>query len=145
MRLTLYTEYALRVLIYLGLKRDELSTIREIADRYRISENHLMKIVFNLAKDGYVETVRGRQGGMRLAKTPAAIKVGEIVRRYEDGMRLVECFDMTTNTCPIAGVCGLAGIFDEALDSFLSALDSKTLADVMSASPRLESKLLSGE
>ena len=144
MRLTLYTEYALRVLIFLALRRGELSTIRQIAERYRISENHLMKIVHNLSKDGYIETVRGRLGGMRLAKSAKSINIGEIVRRYEDDWRLVECFDKKANTCPIASACSLAGMFEDALDAFLSALDTKTLADVLATSSRLESKLLIG-
>ncbi len=108
MRFTRYTDYALRVLMYLGLKpEDELATIREIAESYDISENHLMKVAHRLGQNGYIVTVRGRQGGLRLAKAPAAINLGDVVRHCEDDLRIVECFDPETNTCPIAGVCAL--------------------------------------
>ncbi|GAB4518950.1 MAG: nitric oxide-sensing transcriptional repressor NsrR [Amphiplicatus sp.] len=141
MRLTLFTDYALRVLMYLGLKRDELATIREIAAHYRISENHLMKVVHQLGKDGFVTTVRGRQGGLALARAPKDIKIGDVVRRYEDDLRLVECFDRKTNTCPIAGACALTGVFNDALAAFLKTLDRKTLADVLKSSPAIGARL----
>lgn len=141
MRLTLFTDYALRVLMFLGLKRGEFATIREIAERYRISENHLMKVVHQLGKDGFLETVRGRQGGIALARSPAEINIGDIVRRYEDDLRLVECFDRRTNTCPIAGACSLSGVFDDALRAFLDALDRKTLADILKSSPSIARRL----
>lgn len=141
MRLTLYTDYTLRVLLYLGLKGGELTTIREIAERYGISENHLMKVVYNLGKDGYIETVRGRQGGIRLKLAAKDVNVGEVVRCYEEDMRLVECFDATTNACPIAGVCSLAGVVDEALEAFLAVLDKKTLADILKTSPKMAETL----
>jgi len=142
MRLTTYTDYALRVLIYLGLKGDKLATIREIAERFQISKNHLMKIVHNLGKDGYIETIRGRHGGLRLARPPKAINIGEITRRYEEDLRIVECFDRKSNTCLIAGSCGLASHLDEALKAFLSVLDAKTLADILKGSPGLRQQLL---
>jgi len=141
MRLTLFTDYALRVLMYLGLKQDELATIREIAERYRISENHLMKVAHQLSKDGFVATVRGRQGGLMLARAPKDINIGDVVRRYEDDLRLVECFDRRTNTCPIAGACSLTGIINDALAAFLKTLDRKTLADVLKTSPAIGPKL----
>lgn len=137
MRFTRYTDYALRVLMYLGRKGDDLSTIKEIASRYGISENHLMKVVHQLGRHGYITTIRGRQGGLRLAAAPDAINIGEVVRATEDDLRIVECFDSQVNTCPIAGVCGLAGMFDEALAAFLAVLDRKTLADVLGKSPGL--------
>lgn len=141
MRLTLFTDYALRILMFLAARPGNLVTIREIAERYGISENHLMKIVHQLGKDGFIETVRGRQGGMRLAVNPDTINIGDIVRRYEEDMRLVECFDSKTNTCPIAGACALTGVIGEALGAFLAALDRKTLADIMRESPKLKRKL----
>ena len=132
MRLTRYTDYSLRVLTYLGLRpAGELSTIKEIATRYGISENHLMKVVHQLGQMGYIRTVRGRQGGMALAQAPEAINLGDLVRRCEDDMRLVECFDLETNTCRIAGACALPSILDEALDAFLTVLDRHTLADLL--------------
>ena len=141
MRLTQYTDYALRVLMYLGVKKDELSTIKEIADRYGISENHLMKVVHQLGKHGFVHTTRGRNGGIQLATTPKKINVGDVVRKCEDDMRLVECFDAKTNTCPISKVCGLAGIVDEALNAMLAVFDKKTLADVLKKSPGIRPTL----
>lgn len=127
--------------MFLASHPGDLVTIREIADRYGISENHLMKIVHRLGKDGFIETVRGRQGGLRLTLDPAQINIGDIVRRYEEDMRLVECFDSHTNTCPIAGVCALTGVIGDALAAFLAALDQKTLADIMRESPKLKRKL----
>ena len=135
MRLTRFTDYALRVLIYLAIKPDDLATIGEIAEKYQISQNHLMKIVHKLGKYGYVATVRGRQGGIRLARPPKAINIGEFVRRFEEDLLIVECFDGKNNSCCIAGACGLAGILNDALVSFLKTLDAKTLADVLKNSP----------
>lgn len=132
MRFTRYTDYALRVLIYLGLKpAGELSTIREIADRYGISENHLMKVVHHLGRHGFITTQRGRQGGMTLAKAPADIRLGDVVVKCEDDLRLVECFDRESNTCPIAGGCALSGVIADALAAFMDVLDRHTLADLL--------------
>ncbi|MFP6773413.1 MAG: Rrf2 family transcriptional regulator [Alphaproteobacteria bacterium] len=137
MRFTRYTDYALRVLMYLGLRPEsELSTIKDIATRFGISENHLMKVVHRLGREGFIVTVRGRQGGMRLARSPAEIKIGDVVRRCEDDMRMVECFDEATNTCPIAAACALPPILDTALAAFLAVLDGHTLADLLA--PRRE-------
>jgi len=132
MRFTRYTDYALRVLIYLGLKPPgELSTIREIAQRYGISENHLMKVVHQLGGCGFIQTQRGRQGGLALARPPASINLGAVVRACEDDMRIVECFDSATNTCPIAPVCALPAPLAAALRAFLAVLDRYTLADML--------------
>lgn len=132
MRFTRQTDYALRVLMFLGLRpADELSTIREIADRYGISENHLMKVVHRLGQEGLIETVRGRQGGIRLAVAPERIPLGDTVRRFEEDMRIVECFDPATNTCAIAPVCALSGILHEALGGFMAVLDRYTLRDLL--------------
>lgn len=132
MRFTRYTDYALRVLNYLGLKDDgRLSTIKEIAGRYGISENHLMKVVHRLGQAGYVETVRGRGGGLRLAMPAREIGLGQVVRDCEDDMRVVECFDPETNTCPIISACALPAILDQALSAFLVVLDQYTLEDLL--------------
>lgn len=141
MHFTRYTDYALRVLMYLGLKGDDLATIAEIAERYGISENHLMKVVHQLGKNGYITTVRGRQGGMKLAKAPKQINIGEVVRVCEDDLNLVECFDPKTNRCPIAEMCGLSSLIGEALTAFLKVLDKKTLADILKTSPGIGSVL----
>jgi len=134
MRLTRHTDYALRVLMYLARKGDGLSTIKEIAGRYGISENHLMKVVHQLGRNGYITTIRGRQGGMRLAAAPDQINIGAVVRSCEDDLRIVECFDSKSNSCSISGACGLAGMIDSALAAFMAVLDGKTLADVIGRS-----------
>lgn len=130
MRLTVYSDYALRVLMYLAINRETLSTIQEIADHYGISKNHLMKVTYELGLAGYIDTVRGRGGGVRLAQAPEAIGIGDVIRLTEEDFRLVECFDPNTNQCVISGRCKLARILDEALNSYLKTLDRYTLADL---------------
>jgi Rrf2 family transcriptional regulator, nitric oxide-sensitive transcriptional repressor len=129
-RITLYTDYSLRVLIYLGLRDDRLATIREIADGYGISRNHLMKVVAGLQQQGSVETVRGRTGGLRLRHPPERINLGAIVRHTEQDMALMECFAADSG-CVISPHCGLKSILDEALQTFLGVLDGYTLADLL--------------
>lgn len=131
MRLTSYTDYALRVLTYLGLRRDSLCTIAEIAEGYGISRNHLMKVVHELGRAGFVETVRGRNGGLRLARSPEAIGIGEVVRRMEDDFEIVACFGPGASGCVIAKDCRLAGIMQEATTAFTTVLDRYTLADLL--------------
>ncbi|MGK7376634.1 RrF2 family transcriptional regulator [Planococcus sp. 1R117A] len=132
MRLTMYTDYSLRVLIYLASKEEnKLSTIQEISDAYNISKNHLMKVTFELGKAGFIHTVRGRGGGIRLADIPQNINIGTVVRRMEDDFHLVECFDMEHNRCPIAPVCGLRGVLGKALHAYLAVLDEYTLEDLL--------------
>ncbi len=130
MRLTVYSDYALRVLMYLAINQDNLSTIQEIADHYSISKNHLMKVTHELGLSGYIETVRGRGGGIRLAKEPAKIGIGDVIRSTEEDFRLVECFAPESNQCVISGRCKLASILDEALGAYLKTLDQYTLADL---------------
>lgn len=130
MRLTLYTDFSLRVLIFLGSKEvGELSTVQEISDRYQISKNHLTKVVHELGKMGFVETVRGRGGGIRLKEKPENINVGELVRRTEDDFYLVECFKSEGNQCILSSVCRLKGVLHEALLAYLAVLDQYTIAD----------------
>src|SRR5699024_2191730 len=101
----MYTDFSLRVLIYLGTKEpDKLTTIQEISEAYNISKNHLTKVTFELGKAGFIQTVRGRGGGIRLADLPQNINVGTVVRRMEDDFNLVECFDSATNRCPISPI-----------------------------------------
>ncbi|GAB5469787.1 MAG: Rrf2 family transcriptional regulator [Rhodospirillales bacterium] len=133
MQLSKFTDYSLRVLIYLGSKPEGLSTIEEIALRYDISREHLRKIVHNLTTSGVVEGKRGRRGGLRLAMAPADIVIGDIVRQTEENFALVECFDKGGAGCKIAGTCRLAWMLHEALTAFLAVLDRYTLADVLTA------------
>jgi Rrf2 family transcriptional regulator, nitric oxide-sensitive transcriptional repressor len=130
MRLTRYTDYSLRVLIYLGLQPDRLSSIHEIADAYVISESHLMKVVQALGHLGYVTTLRGRGGGIELAKPPEQIRIGEVVRRTEDDLALVECF-LEDSDCQIEGPCRLGHVLREAIEAFFAVLDRYTLADLL--------------
>lgn len=142
MRLTRHTDNALRALIYLALHRgEEPSRIADIARRMGMSEDHLAKVIARLAPLGYVETIRGRVGGVRLARAPEAIVVGAVVRATEDNLALVECFDPETNRCPIAPACALAPALDEALAAFMAVLDRYTLAD-LTTKPRAIERLL---
>lgn len=132
MRLTNYTDYSLRVLIYLALKdRNELSNIKEIADFYQISKNHLMKVSYELGKLEIIETVRGRNGGIRLAIEPEEINIGSIVRKTEDDFYLVECFNEAQDHCIISPVCGLKPVLNEALEAYFHVLDQYSLADIV--------------
>ena len=126
MRLTRYTDYAMRVLLYLGARPEQLCSIGEIAGAYRISQNHLMKVVNDLARQGYVESVRGRFGGIRLGRAAAEINVGAVIRHTEDGFDLVDC-----GGCIIAPACGLTGALHEALAAFMAVLDGYSLADLL--------------
>lgn len=142
MRLTRHSDNALRALIYLGIHSAEApARIMDIARRMGMSQDHLAKVVARLAQLGYVETLRGRDGGVRLAKPPQQIVVGEVVRATEDNLNLVECFDPSTNRCPIAPACALAPALDEALTAFFTVLDRYTLAD-LTAKPRALTQLL---
>jgi Rrf2 family nitric oxide-sensitive transcriptional repressor len=141
-RLTVYTDFSLRVLMFLALKGDRLATIAEIAKAYGISKNHLMKVVYQLGLAGYVETVRGKGGGLRLAQRPQDIVIGEVVRRTEPDMALVPCFAPVDASCVIFSSCALRGVLSGARDAFLSALDGHTLADLVRPRASLR-KLLS--
>ena len=128
MRLTMFTDYGMRSLIFLALRPDGLSSIAEIARAYAISENHVVKVVHALGRAGFVETIRGRNGGLRLARSASDIRLGEIVRAMEPGLALVACQD--GEPCAISGVCRLEHILDEAVGALLAVLDRHTLADV---------------
>jgi Rrf2 family nitric oxide-sensitive transcriptional repressor len=141
MQLTLYTDYSLRVLIYLGLNPQRMATITEIAESYGISRNHLVKVVHNLATQGFVQTTRGRGGGLILARSPAEINIGNVVRHTEVNFHLVECFDQEHNTCPISAACFLKGGLYEAQRAFMAVLDRYSLADVLQSQDWLRSVL----
>ncbi|MGN7478214.1 RrF2 family transcriptional regulator [Solibacillus silvestris] len=132
MRLTVYTDYSLRTLMYLGVRgREHLATIQEIADAYQISKNHLMKVTYDLGQHGYIETIRGRGGGIRLALDPEQINIGGVVRKTEEDFHIVECFNPENNLCKISAECRLKFALNEALKAYLAVLDSYTLADVI--------------
>ncbi len=141
MRLTVFSDYTLRVLMYLALDRTRLATIPEIAAAYGISENHLMKVVHQLACAGIVETVRGKGGGLRLARAPEQIRLGQIVRATEGDAPIVECLSGDPNACRITSSCRLKGILAKAFDTLYDSLDEHTLADLVET-PRALKQLL---
>lgn len=142
MRLTFYSDYSLRLLMYCAVRRGELVTIQEVADAYGISKSHLMKVAFELGRKGYLETVRGRGGGLRLARAPEKIGLGEVVRHAEGDFTMVECFNPESNRCVIAGPCRLRGALARALDAYMAVLDEYTLADLAADHPVLSRILL---
>ena len=141
MKITTQTDYALRVLIQVGLSQGERVRIADVASSFDISHNHLMKVVQRLGALGYLQTVQGRGGGVRLARDPEAITVGEIVREFEAGIALVECFDPGTSRCCIQNVCRLRKALNVALEAFLESLDAVTLADMLTPRPQLRQLL----
>lgn len=130
MKLTRFTDYSLRVLIYLGLKDDGRVTIKEISDAYNISRNHLMKVVSLLTRMGYVDARRGPGGGIALARPAAEIVIADVVRDMEDDLNLVECF-CEEGSCIIKPVCELKAVLSEALDAYLQILEGYTLRDLL--------------
>lgn len=130
MRLSTFSDYNLRVLMYLGVHPDRLATIPEIAEAHRISENHLTKVVHQLGRRGYVETVRGKGGGVRLAKPTKDIVLGDVIRQSEGDILMAECF-ADDSACRIQRACRLQGILTEALTAMFVVLDAYTLADLL--------------
>lgn len=140
MQLTVHTDYALRVLLYLAHFADRQVTTSEIGAAYGISKNHLVRVVQTLATAGFVKVTAGRFGGVRLTRTPESIRLGEVVKATEASFRLVECHDLANNTCPIVPVCGLKTMLDGALAAFLLELEQHTLADLVK--PKSRSKFV---
>ena len=132
MQLTHYTDYSLRVLIYLSLKKQRPATISEIANYYKISRNHLVKIVHNLSNLGYIVTIRGKGGGMHLAYPANEINIGDVVRNVEPHFHVVECFSKHHSECKIEPICKLKRILQTATNTFLAELDQHSLQDVIS-------------
>ncbi len=130
MRLSAFSDYNLRVLMYLGVQKGRLATIAEIAAAHEISKSHLMKVVHQLGRSGYIETVRGKGGGLRLAREAQDIVVGEVIRHAESDFALAECF-AEDSTCRIQGVCCLPAILNQALKAMFLVLDGYTLADLL--------------
>ena len=140
MRLAEYTDYTLRVLMYCAARPQQRVTIGELAESHGVSKNHLMKIVNDLARQGLIETTRGRGGGLRLLAEPEAIRIGDVVRATETDFRLVECFDATTNACILSPNCRLKHLFDEALAACFRTLDGATLVDMTQALPAAQGR-----
>lgn len=130
MRLTIMTDYAMRLLIYLGEHPERLCTISEITDHYEISQSHLMKVTNRLSRAGWIETIRGKNGGMRLAHDPLDIALGAIVRDMENDLALVEC-QGDRQSCTLIGHCALPRILSEGLTLFMQHLDQHSLADLI--------------
>lgn len=131
MRLTAYTDYSLRTLMYLALNRGQLTTIQEIADLHGIAKNHLTKVVHQLGMLGYVTTIRGRNGGLRLAREPVQINIGEVVRHTETDFHIASCFDPASTGCIYSPACALQGALGKATGAFLAVLDGLTLEQTL--------------
>jgi Rrf2 family transcriptional regulator, nitric oxide-sensitive transcriptional repressor len=138
MRLTMHTDYALRMLIQLGVHNNRLVTVSETAEAFAISKNHMMKVAHHLCLAGYVEAVRGNRGGLRLAKRPQDINIGEVVRRTENDFALVGCFEPRCEGCRITSACLLRHALRKALEAFHAVLDTYTLHDLLVTRPLLE-------
>lgn len=132
MRLTRFTDYAMRVLFFMACKPQDLVTVGQIAKTYKISQNHLVKVVQDLVRHGYVTSVKGRGGGMRLAKAPSELNLGQIVRKFEPDMQLIDCVG-----CHIHGECSLPGPLHKAVAAFIKVLDEYTLEDIVRTSPKM--------
>lgn len=141
MRITLHSDYALRMLIYLAIHPDRPVTVGEMAKSYRLSRNHLLKVALNLSKGGFVETARGRSGGLRLARPAREITIGAVVRHLEEDFALVECLKTGGGACAISPVCRMKGLFGEALAAFLAVLDRHTIGDMTGKSDALAALL----
>lgn len=145
MKLTLLSDYSLRMLMHLTVNQGVLVTIAETAARYDISKNHLMKIAHQLGQQGYIETVRGRSGGLRLAKPPKDIRLGDVVRYMEQASVLVDCFPGGKGGCLITKECRLKLVLQEAQAAFFNCLDFYTLADLVGDNSGLEQLLLENQ
>ncbi len=131
MHLTIFTDYGLRTLMFLAAHPERLCSVKEVAEAYGISRNHLVKVVHRLAQLGYIESSKGKGGGIKLALPPEKLKLGDLVRALEPNMNIVECFNRDTNTCRITGSCQLKHYLFDAKQAFLSSLDERTLADTI--------------
>ncbi len=138
MRLTQFSDYALRTTLFLGAHPQRLVSVTEVATAYGVSYHHLTKVAAMLVEIGVVEAVRGRNGGLRLAMSPAEINIGWLVRQTEPDMNLVECFDHESDTCPISAECRLRKVLKDALRAFLAALDECTVQDLLGNAARQE-------
>jgi Rrf2 family nitric oxide-sensitive transcriptional repressor len=142
MKLTQYSDLGLRLLMYLALRKGESVTIQEVSDRFGVSKNHMVKISHQLTQSGLIESMRGRNGGVRLSRPPESINIEEALHATEDNFDLVECFNALQNRCVISDVCRLSGVFDSALTAFFGVLREVTLADLVKNSKALDKALL---
>lgn len=131
MQLTRYSDLSLRLLMYLAVRTGDRATIEEISRAYSVSKAHLTKVAHDLGAAGVINTVRGRGGGLQLARPPEEITVGDVIRHTEENLAIVECFEPAKSHCRIEPVCGLQGVLEEALQAFLRTLDGYTLADLV--------------
>ncbi|MCG6968645.1 MAG: Rrf2 family transcriptional regulator [Gammaproteobacteria bacterium] len=138
MQLTLHTDYALRVLIYLSTHPEKTVTIDEITDFYEISRNHLVKVVHNLSSKGFINTSRGKHGGMQLSRPPQDISIGDVVRQIEANFDIVECFNPSTKKCRVLPICNLKTVLQQANEAFLAFLDQYSLADAVKSNTELK-------
>lgn len=136
MRLTLHTDYSLRLLMLLAVEPDELHTVASVAERYGVSRNHMMKVAQSLIQGGYVKSVRGRRGGVKLAKKPSEIVLGAVIRKVEEDLCLMGCFDPEVG-CNMAPACGFRKPLQQALAAFFAELDRHTLGDVLAQPGRV--------
>lgn len=141
MKLTLHTDYALRMLIFLAIHKDRPATVSDVASTYGLSRHHLLKVALNLGRMGYLKTTRGRSGGIALAMAPRDINLGAVVRAMEDDFAMVECLRPEGGACIISPACRLKGIVRKALDAFLAVFDAYTLADLTANRTLLEELL----
>lgn len=142
MKLTRYTDYSLRVLMYVGLRPNQPTTMSEIAGAYGISRNHVMKVVYELGQMGYLKTTRGKHGGIELGRNADEINIGRFVRDTEKNLEIVECFG-AKNECLITSACVLKSVLSQALNAFLGSLDKYTLADLIAPRSELQELLTS--
>lgn len=142
MRLTSYTNYALRALQLAALRDPAMVRVDDVVKVHGLARPHIVKIVHELGKAGFIETQRGRGGGFRLSRAAENIKVGEVVRLTEGPFDLVECFNRETNTCPLIGICKLSSTFAHATRAFLEVLDGVTIADIASNRDQLLGRIL---
>lgn len=145
MRLTAYTNYALRTLMFCALHPDQLVRIEDVSEAYGISRAHLLKAARQLGQLGYLQNVRGRSGGVKLGQAPEEIVIGKVVRHTEGDLELVECFSPNSNTCPLIGVCKLSTLFQAGLKAFFAELDKVTLADMTANGSVLVERLMTNQ
>ena len=146
MQLTRYSDYALRVLMYLALNSHRRCTTREIANAYGVSESHLTKLIFHLGRSGFITTIRGEGGGLELARPAKGINLGALYREFEPHFELAECFAGKERCkCPIAGFCEITRVLELALQAFFEVLDRHTLEDLLKPAPALKGILIGNE